>query len=75
MATHATTGAPSWFLTVVLLGQNMHNVHHLAPNVPFYKYAAVWRARRDELLARGTREIPWLLWPSRAHHLPELKVS
>lgn len=72
-ATATTTGAPSWLLTVLLLSQNMHNVHHLAPSVPFFKYGAVWSLCREELLRRGTRQLPWVLWPSRETHLTELK--
>ena len=68
-ATATTTGAPSWLLTVLLLSQNMHNVHHLTPSVPFYKYGRVWAACREELLRRGTRQLP-VLWPSREAHLP-----
>lgn len=29
---------------VATLGQSLHRVHHLYPGVPFYRYAAVWRA-------------------------------
>lgn len=73
VGTAVTTGAPSWLLTALLLSQNMHNVHHLAPSVPFYRYGAVWRTCREELLRRGTRELPWVLWPTREAHLPELR--
>ncbi|QRK10604.1 fatty acid desaturase [Archangium violaceum] len=41
--------------TVLLLCQNYHLVHHLYPGVPFYRCARIWRARREELLARGAR--------------------
>ena len=58
---------------MLLLSQNMHNVHHLAPSVPFFKYGDVWAAGREELIRRGTRQLPWVLWPSREAYLPELK--
>lgn len=83
VATSVITGAPSLirkdapspFLTALLLSQNMHNVHHLMPTVPFYRYGLVWTACADELRRRGTRELPWLLWPSREAHLPELHAE
>ena len=44
------------FVGFLLLGHDMHLVHHLYPAVPFYRCARIWRHRRDELLARGARE-------------------
>jgi beta-carotene hydroxylase len=41
-------------LTYPLLYQNYHNIHHLAPYIPFYYYATIWHAAKTELLARGT---------------------
>ena len=52
--------------TAILLSQNLHNIHHLAPNLPFYQYAAVWRASETELTKRGTRELPLLVHPRSA---------
>ena len=52
--------------TAILLSQNLHNIHHLAPNLPFYQYAAVWRACETELTRRGTRELPLLVHPRSA---------
>ena len=75
IATAVTTGAPSPFLTAILLSQNMHNVHHLMPTVPFYRYGVVWKACRDQLRRRGTRELPWVLWPTREAYLPELRSN
>lgn len=34
-----------WLLTPVMAYQNWHLVHHLYPNVPFYRYRQVWKAR------------------------------
>ena len=48
------TGDAPPALDKVLLYQTYHNVHHLFPTVPFYRYAAIWRRHRDELLAAGT---------------------
>lgn len=49
----ATVVRPVWWMTPVLLYQNYHLIHHLYPGVPFYRYASVWRDRREELLAKG----------------------
>mmetsp|Transcript_7823 Transcript_7823/g.27743 ORF Transcript_7823/g.27743 Transcript_7823/m.27743 type:complete len:99 (-) Transcript_7823:95-391(-) len=47
-------------LTVPLLEQNMHNIHHLWPYLPFYRYGAVWNAHRPEFEKRGTLVRPLL---------------
>ncbi len=52
-------GADSaWLLTWPLLHQNYHNIHHLAPYVPFYQYSALWAALKTDLLRRGTQIKP-----------------
>lgn len=56
-ATHILRGR---WLTLPLMGQNYHLVHHLYPAVPFYGYGKVWHLYRDDLLAQGAREVP--LW-------------
>jgi beta-carotene hydroxylase len=45
-------------LDVLLLGQNLHLVHHLWPRVPFYRYRAVFEAAREELAAKGAEVRP-----------------
>ena len=40
-ATHIFEGRLKYAAT---LGQSLHRVHHLYPGVPFYRYAALWRA-------------------------------
>jgi beta-carotene hydroxylase len=52
----ATTLHSSPLLSVLMLGQNFHLVHHLFPGVPFYRYTRVWNARRRELVALGARD-------------------
>lgn len=34
-----------WLLTPIMAYQNWHLVHHLYPNVPFYRYKRAWLAR------------------------------
>ena len=33
----------SWIGKLFMLGQSVHCLHHLAPNVPFYRYHEAWR--------------------------------
>lgn len=40
-------------LDPLLLGQNLHLVHHLFPRVPFYRYRAVFEAGRSHFEAQG----------------------
>lgn len=51
----ATRILESKWLSPVMLCQNYHLVHHLFPGVPFYRYGVVWRAKREELIAKGAR--------------------
>jgi fatty acid desaturase len=51
----ATSILVDGWLTPLFLCQNYHLVHHLYPAVPFYRYTAVWREQRHELLAQGAR--------------------
>ena len=46
-------------LTVPLLYQNYHNIHHLYPTIPFYKYPVMWRNHRKILLELGTPVGSW----------------
>ena len=46
------------WLGLLLMGHNMHLVHHLYPGVPFYRCFKIWRLRRDEWLAAGAKEVP-----------------
>ena len=40
-------------LDPLLLGQNLHLVHHLWPRVPFYRYRAAFEASREYLDTKG----------------------
>jgi beta-carotene hydroxylase len=42
-------------LTIPLLFQNYHVVHHLYPWLPFYMYSAVWHRLGNEFRDRGTK--------------------
>ena len=46
-------------LTLPLIYQNYHNIHHLYPTVPFYKYPVLWNNHRKELLELGTPVGSW----------------
>ncbi len=46
----------------LLLGHTMHLVHHLFPTVPWYRLSALYGEVRDQIVARGGREVwPWEL--------------
>jgi beta-carotene hydroxylase len=57
LASHIVRGR---WLTIPLMAQNYHLVHHLYPAVPFYRYGKVWEVQREALMARGAREVS--LW-------------
>lgn len=44
-----------WLLTIPMLCQNYHNIHHLYPHLPFYKYSKIWYDQNDRLIRSGTR--------------------
>lgn len=52
-------------LDLPMLSQNLHNIHHLFPQVPFYRYRAVWNENEKILKEKGTRVLPLLLWDPR----------
>lgn len=60
VATNVTSlvGEHTASLTWPLLHQNYHNIHHLAPYIPFYLYSTVWHKLRPELVAKGTKIKP-----------------
>jgi beta-carotene hydroxylase len=53
-------GTAVWPLTWPLLQQNMHNIHHHWPFIPFYMYDTVWQRHKEDLLGMGTAIIPVL---------------
>ncbi|MEC8050194.1 MAG: fatty acid desaturase [Myxococcota bacterium] len=48
-------------LGILLLGQNLHVVHHLYPHVPFYRYRPVFEAIKPKLESEDIRFEPILL--------------
>jgi fatty acid desaturase len=52
------THTDSWLLTLPLLHQNYHNIHHLFPYIPFYRYSQAWAALSPSLLDMGTQIAP-----------------
>lgn len=56
----ALFGEHTFYLTWPLLHQNYHNIHHLAPYIPFYMYSTVWHGLKAELLTKGTKIKPIL---------------
>jgi len=55
--------------------QNYHLVHHLYPNVPFYRMVKIWNARRDEHLSHDPAIVPGLGLYPRPAKTPELGDS
>lgn len=43
-----------WLMTPLLLSQNYHQIHHLHPSIPFYRYLAVWRRNESAYLKNGS---------------------
>jgi len=45
-------------LTIPLLSQNLHPIHHLYPNIPFYRYSSVYYRMADTLHKAGLKAHP-----------------
>ena len=48
----------AWLLTLPLLHQNYHNIHHIWPYIPFYRYSRAWQALSPALMDMGKRPAP-----------------
>lgn len=46
-------------LSVLLLSQNFHLIHHLYPSIPFYNYNKVYLEMEDEIIEKGVNIIKW----------------
>ena len=64
-----------WFLSPLMMYQNYHLVHHLYPNVPFYRMVKIWNARLDEHLSHDPAIVPGLGLYPRPAKTPELGDS
>jgi len=42
-----------WLLTPIMVFQNYHLIHHLYPNIPFYRYMKVWGLKRIEIMTKN----------------------
>jgi beta-carotene hydroxylase len=51
---YQATGARQSIITMLYVGQNYHQIHHLYPWVPFYRYAKLFKRIEPLLRARGT---------------------
>ena len=47
-------------LSAVLMQQNYHNIHHLYPMIPWYRYKRVWVNHEKEFRELGTPLANWL---------------
>ena len=45
-------------LTPLMLCQNYHNIHHLYPWIPFYKYSKIWYKFDEYFIQKGTKIVP-----------------
>ena len=46
-------------MTPIMLYQNFHNIHHLYPWLPFYKYSAIWYKFDEYFIQEGTKIVPF----------------
>ena len=53
----ATKVRPVALLSLLLLYQNYHLIHHLYPAVPFYNYGRVWQDRKEMLIEKGAQVV------------------
>jgi fatty acid desaturase len=64
-----------WLLSPLMMYQNYHLVHHLYPNVPFYRLVKIWNSRLDEHLSHDPAIVPGLGLYPRPAKTPELGGS
>lgn len=50
--------------TVVMQYQNYHIIHHLYPQIPFYRYADKWREHKERLLNEKHIKVRNVVLPS-----------
>jgi fatty acid desaturase len=64
-----------WFLSPLMMYQNYHLVHHLYPNIPFYRLVKIWNSRLDEHLSHDPAVVSTLGLYPRPAKTPELGDS
>ena len=52
-----TTVEGAWLLGPLFLFNNLHSLHHAEPGLPWYRYNARYRARREGLLAENGGQV------------------
>ena len=51
----STEGEVNNWISMLTFNQlTYHNIHHLYPRVPFYKYPEIWKEKKNLLIDRGT---------------------
>jgi len=61
-----------WLLSPLMMYQNYHLVHHLYPNVPFYRIVKLWNSRLDEHLSHDPAIVSTLGLYPRPAKTPEI---
>ena len=61
-----------WLLSPLMMYQNYHLVHHLYPNVPFYRLVKIWNSRLDEHLSHDPAVVSTLGLYPRPAKTPEI---
>ena len=51
-------------LSILTLNQSYHSIHHLYPQLPFYKYRYIWKTHGDEFKKRGVEGVPIVVKPN-----------
>lgn len=46
-----------WIVQLLMLNQNLHLVHHLKPNMPWYEYPEYWRRHQHEIVENGSEVV------------------
>lgn len=48
-----------WIIQFVMLNQNLHLVHHLKPNMPWYQYPEYWRKNEHKIRREGAQVVTY----------------
>jgi fatty acid desaturase len=64
-----------WFGQLLLFNQNLHLVHHLKPNLPWYKYPEYLAQHEYELRRQGSQTIQYTSRARPYEPLPEFAIQ